>query len=191
VGDFRAYPQPTPTSLINDKKDNCAFPPLAVLAAMTGVHVRHVARAISGLKAKGLLIVAKAGNSRYANHYQVNVAAVLSTSGASTGDAATRLEGLQDSLYGHIRAACAGASPAPAEVAQATPEEVAKEQLSGSEAQAKLPAKLLAKKPAGRCASARRPPATRDTPPGGQEMEMPTPTRPDPYARFNSRKATP
>jgi hypothetical protein len=171
-------------SMINDRKGDVAFPPQALLAAMTGIATRHVARAISGLKAKDLVVIAKAGNSRHANHYQVNVAVVLGSFGASTGDAATRLEGLLDPLYGRIRAACSGASPAPAEVAQGTPEQVSKGQLSGSEVQTKLPTKLSNKMSTGRYALARRPAAARGAPPGGQKEDEPASSANSPYDIF-------
>jgi hypothetical protein len=172
-------------SMINDRKGDVAFPPHAQLAAMLGIQTRHAARAIGGLKAKNLLVITEAGNSRRANHYRVNADRILDSFGASTGDAATRLEGLLDPLYGRIRAACDGVSPAPAEATQDTPEQASKGQQSRSEAQAKLRAKLSRKMPAGRYASAHWPSAARDAPPGGQKEDEPPSSTNSPYDIFS------
>jgi len=117
-------------------KGGFAFPPHATLAEMGGMHKRHVARAIKGLLARGIIAIADPGTPSRAARYTLDADAILALLGTSMGGAEAPPQVARPRLYGRLGGtSTGGAAPPPG-----APEG----QRSASEAQAKLQTKLSA-----------------------------------------------
>jgi len=95
-------------------KGGFAFPPHALLAEMGGMHKRHVARAVKGLLARGIIAIADPGTPSRAARYTLDADAILALLGTSMGGAEAPPQVARPRLYGRLGGtSTGGAAPPP------------------------------------------------------------------------------
>jgi len=86
-------------TLINSQSGT-AYPSSRLLAGLVGIDLRNLARAVTGLRDRKLLVIAEAGTARRSTRFCIDAEALMAACDVSTDVAATSLQTAQRRLYG-------------------------------------------------------------------------------------------